>query len=198
MKGNKFSWPLSCEYCRRIDMIQELETIANLSIPKDLSSEEANKYLIDACLKFDVKCPPPQTTTRLLDKVCHWYFCMFFPFYGHGSKIGFWSLFIMWFYNRFWIPKLECYLCNYVTFLYNKRRIMCQLTDLISWSRCFTVLLVKKIWMEVCWEFSSGPLNLLLIIKRLLGMVPFVWVSMNTINQRLAILSMFLGTFPFD
>ncbi|KAJ8618849.1 hypothetical protein MRB53_015035 [Persea americana] len=54
---------------RRIDMIQELETIANLSIPKDLSSEEANKYLIDACLKFDVKCPPPQTTTRLLDKL---------------------------------------------------------------------------------------------------------------------------------
>ncbi|XXG60785.1 hypothetical protein AAC387_Pa04g2612 [Persea americana] len=54
---------------RRIDMIQELETIANLSIPKDLLSEEANKYLIDACLKFDVKCPPPQTTTRLLDKL---------------------------------------------------------------------------------------------------------------------------------
>lgn len=104
-----FSWPLSCEYCRRIDMIQELEAIANLSIPKDLSSEEANKYLIDACLKFDVKCPPPQTTTRLLDKVYHWYFCMFFTFYGHGSKIGFWSLFIMWFYNRFWIPKLDYY-----------------------------------------------------------------------------------------
>ncbi|RWR90194.1 lysine--tRNA ligase isoform X1 [Cinnamomum micranthum f. kanehirae] len=54
---------------RRIDMIQELETIANLSIPKDLASEEANKYLIDACLKFDVKCPPPQTTARLLDKL---------------------------------------------------------------------------------------------------------------------------------
>lgn len=52
-------------------MIQELETMANLSIPKDLSSEEANKYLIDACLKFDVKCPPPQTTARLLDKVYH-------------------------------------------------------------------------------------------------------------------------------
>ncbi|KAK6919761.1 Aminoacyl-tRNA synthetase, class II (D/K/N) [Dillenia turbinata] len=54
---------------RRIDMIEELEKIANLSIPKDLTSEEANKYLIDACAKFDVKCPPPQTTARLLDKL---------------------------------------------------------------------------------------------------------------------------------
>lgn len=54
---------------RRIDMIEELEKMANLSIPKDLASEEANKYLIDACLKYDVKCPPPQTTARLLDKL---------------------------------------------------------------------------------------------------------------------------------
>ncbi|KAJ8480332.1 hypothetical protein OPV22_024059 [Ensete ventricosum] len=54
---------------RRIDMIEGLETMANLSIPKDLSSEAANKYLSDACVKFDVKCPPPQTTARLLDKL---------------------------------------------------------------------------------------------------------------------------------
>ncbi|KAL3644670.1 hypothetical protein CASFOL_009850 [Castilleja foliolosa] len=54
---------------RRIDMIEELERIANLSIPKDLSSEEANKYLVDACVKFEIKCSPPQTTTRLLDKL---------------------------------------------------------------------------------------------------------------------------------
>ncbi|KAK3031799.1 hypothetical protein RJ639_036951, partial [Escallonia herrerae] len=54
---------------RRIDMIEELERIANLSIPKDLSGDEANKYLADACVRFDVKCPPPQTTARLLDKL---------------------------------------------------------------------------------------------------------------------------------
>ncbi|KAL0292030.1 UNVERIFIED_CONTAM: Lysine--tRNA ligase, cytoplasmic [Sesamum calycinum] len=54
---------------RRIDMIGELEKLANLNIPKDLSSEEANKYLVDTCLKFDIKCPPPQTTARLLDKL---------------------------------------------------------------------------------------------------------------------------------
>lgn len=50
-------------------MIEELEKMANLSIPKDLSSDEANKYLLDACNKFDVKCAPPQTTARLLDKL---------------------------------------------------------------------------------------------------------------------------------
>ncbi|XP_030456436.2 lysine--tRNA ligase, cytoplasmic [Syzygium oleosum] len=54
---------------RRIDMIEELEKMANLDIPKDLSSVEANKYLVDACVRFDVKCPPPQTTARLLDKL---------------------------------------------------------------------------------------------------------------------------------
>uniref|UniRef100_A0A0D9VVY7 Lysine--tRNA ligase n=1 Tax=Leersia perrieri TaxID=77586 RepID=A0A0D9VVY7_9ORYZ len=54
---------------RRIDMIEELEAMAKLNIPKDLSSDETNKYLIDACAKYDVKCPPPQTTTRLLDKL---------------------------------------------------------------------------------------------------------------------------------
>ncbi|KAJ8445267.1 hypothetical protein Cgig2_024473 [Carnegiea gigantea] len=54
---------------RRIDMIEELEKMANLSIPKDLGGEEANKYLMDACAKYDVKCPPPQTTARLLDKL---------------------------------------------------------------------------------------------------------------------------------
>ncbi|KAJ3678218.1 hypothetical protein LUZ60_002021 [Juncus effusus] len=55
---------------RRLDMMEGLKTMANLSIiPTDLASEEANKYLIDACAKFDVKCPPPQTTSRLLDKL---------------------------------------------------------------------------------------------------------------------------------
>ncbi|KAI3496213.1 hypothetical protein L1887_38568 [Cichorium endivia] len=54
---------------RRIDMIGELEKMANLNIPKDLAGDEANKYLVDACAKFEIKCPPPQTTARLLDKL---------------------------------------------------------------------------------------------------------------------------------
>ncbi|KAL6861696.1 hypothetical protein ACP4OV_017396 [Aristida adscensionis] len=54
---------------KRIDMIQGLEAMANLKIPEDLTSHEANQYLIEACAKYDVKCPPPQTTSRLLDKL---------------------------------------------------------------------------------------------------------------------------------
>lgn len=50
-------------------MIDALEKMANLNIPKDLSSDEANKYLKDACIKYEIKCSPPETTARLLDKV---------------------------------------------------------------------------------------------------------------------------------
>ncbi|KAJ8570891.1 hypothetical protein K7X08_037863 [Anisodus acutangulus] len=54
---------------RKIDMFSELEKVANISIHRDLSGEAANKYLLDVCEEFDVKCPPPHTTTRLLDKL---------------------------------------------------------------------------------------------------------------------------------
>lgn len=50
-------------------MIEDLEKMAGLNIPKDLASDEANKYLAEACTKFDIKCAPPLTTARLLDKV---------------------------------------------------------------------------------------------------------------------------------
>ena len=50
-------------------MIEDLEKMAGLNIPKDLASDEANKYLAEACAKFDIKCAPPLTTARLLDKV---------------------------------------------------------------------------------------------------------------------------------
>uniref|UniRef100_A0A3Q7I301 Uncharacterized protein n=1 Tax=Solanum lycopersicum TaxID=4081 RepID=A0A3Q7I301_SOLLC len=52
---------------RRIDMVEELEKIANLNILKDLSSDDTNKYLIDACAKFEIRCALSLTTTRLLD-----------------------------------------------------------------------------------------------------------------------------------
>ncbi|KAL6191718.1 hypothetical protein ACLB2K_038108 [Fragaria x ananassa] len=55
---------------QRIDMVEELNRIANLNInPKDLSSEEVNSYLKEACKKFDIQCSPPETTARLLDKL---------------------------------------------------------------------------------------------------------------------------------
>ena len=50
-------------------MIEELEKMANLNIPKVFSSDEANKYLKDVCTKYEIKCAPPETTARLLDKV---------------------------------------------------------------------------------------------------------------------------------
>ncbi|XP_024391569.1 lysine--tRNA ligase [Physcomitrium patens] len=59
---------------RRIDMIKGLEEFSEgkIKLPKSLElleAPEVNQYLIEACEKFDVKCPPPQTTTRLLDKL---------------------------------------------------------------------------------------------------------------------------------
>ncbi|KAL1827912.1 hypothetical protein ACET3Z_006324 [Daucus carota] len=54
---------------RRVDMIEDLEKMAGLDIPKDLASDEANKYLAEACAKFDIKCAPPLKTARLLDKL---------------------------------------------------------------------------------------------------------------------------------
>ncbi|GMI71427.1 lysyl-tRNA synthetase 1 [Hibiscus trionum] len=71
--GNGFdSEPIEINFTppfRRIDLIEELESRANLSIPKDLSTETANRFLLEACEKFDVKCLAPHTTTRLLDKL---------------------------------------------------------------------------------------------------------------------------------
>jgi lysyl-tRNA synthetase class 2 len=56
-------------------MIKGLEEYSQgkIKLPADLElldSPEVNKYLVEMCEKFDVKCPPPQTTMRLLDKVC--------------------------------------------------------------------------------------------------------------------------------
>lgn len=58
-------------------MIKGLEETSNgqIKLPADLElleSEQVNKYLQETCEKFDVNCPPPQTTTRLLDKVQSW------------------------------------------------------------------------------------------------------------------------------
>ncbi|CAI0555855.1 unnamed protein product [Linum tenue] len=45
--------------------------MANLNIPKDIAGDEANKYLAAACERFEVKCPPPLTTARLIQLVGH-------------------------------------------------------------------------------------------------------------------------------
>ncbi|XP_074307122.1 lysine--tRNA ligase-like isoform X3 [Silene latifolia] len=54
---------------RRLDILEELREMGGLAIPADLSSEEANDYLRQACDKCGVVCKPPYRTARLLDKL---------------------------------------------------------------------------------------------------------------------------------
>ncbi|XP_058467004.1 lysine--tRNA ligase isoform X1 [Malaya genurostris] len=56
---------------KRISMISSLEEILKVKFPAadQLNSTEANKFLSDLCVKHEVECPPPRTTTRLLDKL---------------------------------------------------------------------------------------------------------------------------------
>eukprot|EP00026_Physarum_polycephalum_P005126 Phypoly_transcript_05154.p1 GENE.Phypoly_transcript_05154~~Phypoly_transcript_05154.p1 ORF type:complete len:590 (+),score=130.50 Phypoly_transcript_05154:207-1976(+) len=54
---------------RRIRMIPELEEILKVKIPTPYTSEETRQFLINLCAEKKVICNPPQTTSRLLDKL---------------------------------------------------------------------------------------------------------------------------------
>ena len=54
---------------KRIDMIKELEKELKVELPKNLESEETRKMLDDLCIKHNVECPNPRSTSRLLDKL---------------------------------------------------------------------------------------------------------------------------------
>jgi len=54
---------------RRIRMIPDLESILNVKIPTPYTSEETRQFLIALCAERKVLCTPPQTTSRLLDKL---------------------------------------------------------------------------------------------------------------------------------
>ena len=54
---------------RRVSMVQELEKQLNVKFPEDLGSAEANAFLVQLCRTHHVKCSPPTTTPRLLDKL---------------------------------------------------------------------------------------------------------------------------------
>lgn len=56
---------------KRLPMIPGLEAAMGekLPDPKLLNTPEANKTLSDLCVKYEVECPPPRTTARLLDKL---------------------------------------------------------------------------------------------------------------------------------
>ncbi|CAG9814332.1 unnamed protein product [Phaedon cochleariae] len=56
---------------KRIRMFPALEEALGVTFPPatELSSEAANKFLSDLCIKHNVECPAPRTTARLLDKL---------------------------------------------------------------------------------------------------------------------------------
>lgn len=53
----------------RIDIVTELESRLGVSLPKDMSTESANRAISDLCVKFGVECSEPRTTSRLVDKL---------------------------------------------------------------------------------------------------------------------------------
>jgi len=54
---------------RRIPMISGLEEALKVKLPQDLTTEETRQFLIKLCAEKGVECSPPQTTSRLLDKL---------------------------------------------------------------------------------------------------------------------------------
>lgn len=56
---------------KRLSMIKTLEEVLKIKLPSadKLSNPETNQILSDLCTKYEIECPPPRTTARLLDKV---------------------------------------------------------------------------------------------------------------------------------
>eukprot|EP01029_Cantina_marsupialis_P014133 TRINITY_DN312_c0_g1_i4.p1 TRINITY_DN312_c0_g1~~TRINITY_DN312_c0_g1_i4.p1 ORF type:complete len:1017 (-),score=370.81 TRINITY_DN312_c0_g1_i4:584-3634(-) len=54
---------------KRIPFIAGLEEAAGIQIPKDLEAESTNVFLKEQLKKFELDCPAPQTTARLLDRM---------------------------------------------------------------------------------------------------------------------------------
>lgn len=56
---------------KRLSMIKTLEEVLKIKLPSadKLNNSETNQILNDLCTKYEIECPPPRTTARLLDKV---------------------------------------------------------------------------------------------------------------------------------
>ena len=54
---------------KKVSMIEELEKTLEVSIPKDLESEETKKFLDNLCVEHEVQCNAPRSVKRLLDKL---------------------------------------------------------------------------------------------------------------------------------
>ena len=67
---NKPEWVINFKPpFKRIEMIPELEKELNVKLPENLESEETRKMLDDLCVKHNVECAHPRSTSRLLDKL---------------------------------------------------------------------------------------------------------------------------------
>lgn len=56
---------------KRLSMIKTLEEVLKIKLPPadKLNNPETNQILSDLCTKYEIECPSPRTTARLLDKV---------------------------------------------------------------------------------------------------------------------------------
>ena len=54
---------------KKIDMIKELEKELKVTFPENLETEETRKFLDNLCIKHNIECANPRSTSRLLDKI---------------------------------------------------------------------------------------------------------------------------------
>eukprot|EP00666_Eupelagonemidae_sp_cell4sb_P008523 gene8523-8539_t len=57
----------------RLPMIPSLEERIGKKFPKEMASEEANKFMQQCLADAGVECPPPLTNARVLDKLVDHY-----------------------------------------------------------------------------------------------------------------------------
>eukprot|EP00483_Globobulimina_turgida_P010953 UN10974 len=57
----------------RYSMIEEIEKRGDCKIPRPLSGEKCLEFLKNKCIELDIDCAPPQTASRLLDKLVGYY-----------------------------------------------------------------------------------------------------------------------------
>ena len=67
---NKPEWVINFKPpFKRIEMIPELEKELKVKFPENLETEETRKLLDDLCVKHNIECANPRSTSRLLDKL---------------------------------------------------------------------------------------------------------------------------------
>lgn len=54
---------------KRLSIMEELAKVLNVEFPKDLESEETNKFFDKLCVEKNVHCAAPRSTARLIDKL---------------------------------------------------------------------------------------------------------------------------------